>query len=252
VTANGGYRVDGNFLPAVSARNGGLIGLLAKLVVERDAYVLFDRAVPEGLRQAATDKFNYIVIRGREALAPGGVMRGYQLADRLFVGTPGQVRRLIAKREAAEARRRAEQSALEAARSAKASAKEENRIRQAELDRLATERRLLRERAMSQPDSDLFLSPPFQTGSFSFRFGYKTSDGTRHEYTCRAENKSEVFQKLRAVGIRPYRVMDAEPAQTASALAIGDRLKQLNALRAEGLLTDAEYAEQRTRIVSQI
>ena len=49
---------------------------------------------------------------------------------------------------------------------------------------------------------------------------------------------------------------DPEFTNAASApaqpLGIADRLKRLNALKAEGLLTEEEYAAQRAKIISEL
>ena len=111
---------------------------------------------------------------------------------------------------------------------------------------------------MAEAANDVFNSPLFQTGKFLFKFGYKTSDNVRHEANCRAESKDEVFQKLRTVGVRPFRVECDDPEFTNAApapaqpLGIADRLKRLNALKEQGLLTESEYAEQRAKIISEL
>ena len=267
--ATGGYRIDDVFLPTAVAKAGGVAGMLAKFVVERDAYVLFDPSVPEAIRRSVKDKFDYIVVRGRDPFADGGVMRGYQLIDRLFVGRLGEAQTKIEERQAKEkrkadaaaaleAKRKADAALFEAARAAKAAEKAAKKARAEEEFRLAQERRALREKVMTEAANDVFNSPLFQTGKFLFKFGYKTSDNVRHEANCRAESKDDVFQKLRTVGVRPFRVECDDPEFTNAApapaqpLGIADRLKRLNALKADGLLTEEEYAAQRAKIISEL
>ena len=346
-SVTGGYMVEDVFLPTMEAKSGGLSGLLAKLVVERDAYVLFDPSVPTEVRERVVDKFGYIVVRGKDTFADGGIMRGYQLVDRLFAGRIHEAQIILDERKAEAARKKAALEAAEKARAAKLAEKEAKRLKAEEELRKANERRALREAAMVQRSAEVFDTPIFQTGRYLFKFGYKTSDSARHEQTCRADSKSEVFQKLRKVGIRPYRVecddpdfvdirkdlpgpdvgsktfeyvfrdsgnvqhvgtiladtrdeayaklrkmsikpctvdelgaerpqkrTDAHPVPTpppsqpnapapvleapppisaaSASLSIADRLKRLNSLKEQGLLTETEYAEQRARIISEL
>lgn len=325
--ATGGYTVDNVFLPTAVAKSGGLAGTLAKLVVERDAYVLFDPSVPESIRRSVKDKFEYIVVRGRDPFAAGGVMRGYQLVDRLFVGRLDDAQVKIKLRQVEAQRKADEAAALEAARAAKAADKAARRAHAEEQTRLAQERRALRNKVMEEGPSDVFTSSLFQTGKYLFKFGYKTSDNVRHEDKCRADDKDDVFQKLRTVGVRPYRVECADPAfvgvrkdlpgpdvgskryeyafrdsqnvrhdgivladtqeeayaklrklaikaffvaeegtepppdvaarlsataASATPLGVGERLKRLNALKEQGLLSESEYNEQRSKIISEL
>ncbi|MBQ2630545.1 MAG: hypothetical protein IJG13_12805, partial [Kiritimatiellae bacterium] len=66
------------------------------------------------------------------------------------------------------------------------------------------------------------------------------------------------YAKLRTVGVRPYRVECDDPEFTNAApvpaqpFGIADRLKRLNALKADRLLTEEEYAEQRAKIISEL
>lgn len=346
--ATGGYWIDDVFLPTAVAKAGGVAGMLAKFAVERDAYVLFDPSVPETIRRQAKDKFDYIVVRGRDPYADGGVMRGYQLVDRLFVGRIEDAQVKVNLRQAEAQRKADEAAALEAARAAKAAEKAAKQAYVEEQMRLAQERRALREKVMTEAPSEVFNSPLFQTGKYLFKFGYKSSDNVRHEDKCRADDKDDVFQKLRTVGIRPYRVECDDPAfvgvrkdlpgpdvgskryeyafrdsqnirhdgivladtreeayaklrklaikafyvaeegtepppkrdytaqveetiktvaesqsiassapapavaAPAQPLGIGDRLKRLNALKEQGLLSDAEYNDQRAKILSEL
>jgi hypothetical protein len=44
----------------------------------------------------------------------------------------------------------------------------------------------------------------------------------------------------------------AAKAETDSGPSVADRLRRLNALKDEGLISEAEYAEQRAKIISSI
>ena len=63
---------------------------------------------------------------------------------------------------------------------------------------------------------------------------------------------------MRTVGVRPSRVTSDDPAYLAAqqaekdALTVDERLKRLDALKAQGLLTDEEYAAQRGKILSEL
>ena len=116
------------------------------------------------------------------------------------------------KRRSLSSRSAAEAAAAEAAREAKAAEKAARKAHAAEQLRQAQERRALREKVMTEAPAEVFNSPMFQSGKYLFKFGYKTSDNVRHEANCRADDKDDVFQKLRTVGIRPYRVECDDPA----------------------------------------
>lgn len=112
---------------------------------------------------------------------------------------------------------------------------------------------------MKQGDCELFKLPVFQVGRFLFKFGYKTSDNQRHQGTCRADERDDVYRKLREIGIRPFCVECDDPdyaarkgAPAAAELTIAERLKRINGLKEQGLLTDEEYAAQRTKILSEL
>ena len=245
-----------------------LAGTLAKLAIEKDAYVIFDAKTPKKVLEAVERKFNYIVIRGRDPLEAGGVLRGYQIPHRLFVGD------LDAAKKSAEANRalydakEREKEAEEKLRAEKSAAKAAAREK-AEADlRAAQERRRKMEEVVSSSKPIALVDPLFAQGRYTFAFAYKTSDNVRHEDTCRADERDEVFQKLRTVKIRPMKVWCDDPNYEAdharaistpvpSALSptgadIATRLRQLDALKEQGLITETEYAAQRTKIISEI
>ena len=82
-----------------------------------------------------------------------------------------------------------------------------------------------------------------------------------------------MFAKARTVGIRPSRVTQLDPAPTSGEAeslplqrwqaqsgeaassplqTIAARLQRLDALKAQGLVSEAEYAAQRTRILGEL
>ena len=100
--------------------------------------------------------------------------------------------------------------------------------------------------------------PEFEAGRYLFKVAYKTSLNVRMETECRADERDEVYQKMRTVGVRPSRVTSDDPAYLAAqqakkdALTVDERLKRFDALKAQGLLTDEEYAAQRGKILSEL
>lgn len=113
------------------------------------------------------------------------MLRGYQLTDRLFIGS-------IKKAQTAADEARAKAAALERARQEKA----ERRAKAEEGRRIAALRNV-------PPD---FSAPIFQSGQFRFKVEYKTSDNVTHAVECRADSRDEMFQKAKSVRVRPSRV----------------------------------------------
>ena len=87
---------------------------------------IFPPRTPKRILDAAARKFAYIVLKDRKPMEDGGVLRGYQLTDRLFVGS-------IKKAQAAADEARAKAATLERARQEKA----ERRAKVEEGQRLA-------------------------------------------------------------------------------------------------------------------
>ena len=244
-----------------------LAGELAKRAVEEDAYIIFDPKTPKSTLSAVERKFNYIVIRGRDPLAAGGVLRGYQIPDRLFVG---DLRKATAAAEHGRAlyekkrlEKEAEERLLVERRERKAAARA-----QAEADLAAAqERRRKMEELVNGSKPIALLDPIFSTGKYEFGFRYKTSDNVTHTDTCRADERDEVYQKLRTVKVRPSKVWCDDPtyevdhvraisapvdATSSSRPDIASRLKQLDTLKAQGLITEAEYADKRAAILAEL
>ena len=241
-----------------------LAGELAKQAVEEDAYIIFDPKTPKSVLEAVERKFNYIVIRGRDPLAVGGVLRGYQIPNRLFVGDLDAAKKAAAENRALFEAKQKEKEAEERFRIEKAAKKAAAR-EQAETDlRAAQERRRKMEELVSSSKPIALLDPIFAQGRYTFRFTYKTSDNVRHEDTCKADERDEVFQKLRTVKIRPMNVWCDDPtyeAEHARAIQspipnpqspIAERLKRLDALKDQGLITESEYADKRGKILAEL
>ena len=233
-----------------------IAGELAKRAIEEDAYIIFDPRTPKRVLQAVERKFNYIVIRGRDSLEPGGVLRGYQIPHRLFTGDLDAAKKAVAENRAllkakqdekdAEARLRAERAAKKAAGRARAEAEYQ----------AAQERRRRMEELVNGSKPVALIDPIFSQGKYTFTFRYKTSDNVDHVDTCRADGRDEAFQKLRTVRIRPIKVWCDDPAVPSRPSATGadpaTRLRQLDELKSQGLITEAEYADKRGKILAEI
>ena len=207
------------------AANGRLASVLAKIALDYDANVILEKTIPEKIVTLVLRKFEYVVFKGRKACEDGGVLRGYQIKDRVLSGEKGS------KGKKAEAKSEEKPSKNDAR-----AAKSEN----GELQR--------------------------------FRYVYMTSDRVRHRAEVMAESKEDAYARLRTKKIRPIRVLaegEEEPPpkdfvrkakekaqnetqKQPSVQSVTDRLRQLSALKDEGLLTEAEYAEQRARIIAAI
>ena len=235
-----------------------LIGDLVRRVIAEDAAVLFAPGTPKRILDAVKDKFDYVVLKDRAPDEDGGVLRGYQLADRLFVGDMDEAKAKLRTWNDELRRRRDEIAAQQAQEAENAAAKQRRRAHHAELQRIAQEKRAAAERLRAQYDGDVFQAPLFKTGRYLFKVIYKTSQNVQMEVDCRADERDEVYQKMRTVGVRPSRVTSDDPAYLADqqakkgALTVDERLKRLDALKAQKLLTDEEYAAQRARIISEL
>ena len=250
-------------VPATSSSRGAgktspadLAGSLARRAVEEDACIIFDPKTPKRILQAVERKFNYIVIRGRDPLDAGGILRGYQIPHRLFAGDLGTAKKVVEEIHALREAKRDEREAEAKLRAERVAKKAAGRAR-AEADyRAAQERRRKMEEIVNGSKPVAQVDPIFSQGSCEFKFRYKTSDNVDHVDVCRANNKDEAFQKLRTVRIRPIKLwcedaaVPPEPSRTGADPAA--RLRQLDALKAEGLITEAEYAEKRSKIIAEL
>jgi len=123
-------------------------------------------------------KFDYVVFKGRKAYEDGGVLRGYQLKDRVLAG---------------ERKLRVGSCELGVERD-----KPETRNQEPENLNLDPNRQLT--------TLDLQLK--------TFTYVYMTSDRVRHRGEIMAETKEDAYSRLRAQKIRPIRVLaegEAEP-----------------------------------------
>jgi hypothetical protein len=73
-------------VPHKEAANGRLASVLAKIVIDHNVNVILDKSVPEKMATLVLRKFDYVVLKGRKAYEDGGVLRGYQLKDRVLAG----------------------------------------------------------------------------------------------------------------------------------------------------------------------
>ena len=225
----------------------GVVGTLARRVIAEDACILFAPDTPRRLLTAVREKFEYIVLKDRALLDDGGALRGYQLADRIFIGDLQHANEELRIRNEELQKREAEAAAC----AARAARRAENRAKAEAQRKIAIQRR-----AGVMPD---FSVAPFQTGAYRFKVEFKTSDNQRHKAECRADSRDEMFAKARTVGVRPSRVTQLDPAPaeppavtTSVTPTIAERLQRLDALKSQGLVTETEYAAQRTRILSEL
>ena len=245
-----------------------IAGELAKRAVEEDACIIFDPKTPKSVLDAVERKFNYIVVRGRDPLEAGGVLRGYQIPDRLFVGDLKEATETAERNRALYEKKRLEKEAEERLLAEKRERKAAARA-QAEADLAAAqERRRKMEELVNGSKPVAILDPIFTQGKYTFGFQYKTSDNVTHRDTCKADERDEVYQKLRTVKVRPSKVWCDDPAYEADharaisstvpdapRVAGGDiaaRLKQLDALKSQGLITESEYADKRGKILAEL
>ena len=258
-------------VPSALSRTGAgksspskIAGELAKAAIEQDAYIIFDPKTPKKVLEAVERKFNYIVIRGRDPLEKGGILRGYQIPHRLFIGDLDAAKKAAGENRALYEAKQKEKEAEERFRREKAAKKAAARA-QAEADLAAAqERRRKMEELVSASKPIALLDPIFTKGRYVFGFQYKTSDNVTHRDTCRADERAEVFEKLRTVKVRPSQVWCDDPtyeAEHARAIQspipntqspIAERLKQLDALKSQGLITEAEYTDKRGKILAEL
>ena len=202
------------------AVNGKLASVLAKVSIDYDTNVILDRSIPKEIVSLVLRKFDYIVFKDRAAHEDGGALRGYQIKDRILSGEG------------------VKESKVEVS----------SRSRSAEPGSHETRN--------EKPNSQL------QT----FTYIYMAADRVRHKDEIQASSKEDAYIRLRKKKIRPIRVLaegEEEPPpknfmtraakpDTEAGPSIAGRLRRLNALKDEGLITEAEYAEQREKIISAI
>ena len=233
-----------------------LVGDLARRAIEEDACIIFDPKTPKRVLQAVERKFNYIVIRGRDPLEAGGILRGYQIPHRLFVDDLGAAKKAVEEIHALSKAKRDEREAEARLRAARAAKKAAGRARAEAEYQAAQERRRKMEEIVNGAKSVAQVDPIFTQGSSEFKFRYKTSDNVDHVDVCRANSKDEAFQKLRTVRIRPIKLWSEDaavlPEPSRPDTDPVTRLRQLDALKTEGLITETEYAEKRSQILTEL
>ena len=195
--AKGGYSIrairsfaeSGAFEPVTvqqkEAANGRLASVLAKIVVDCDANIILDKSVPEKVVTLILRKFDYVVFKRRKAYEDGGVLRGYQLKDRVLAGV-GKV------------------ANAEVLPVANANIQLENGAGNWQQSHTGN----INNSHLSSPITH--LPSPLQR----FRYVYMTSDRVRHRGEIIAETKEDAYSRLRAKKIRPIRVLaegEAEP-----------------------------------------
>ena len=193
--AKGGYAVrairsfaeSGAFepvtVPQKEAANGKLASMLAKIVVDHDANIILDKSVPEKVVTLVLRKFDYVVFKGRKAHEDGGVLRGYQIKDRVLAGVGN-----VASVEVLPV----------------ANTQLENGTGNWQQSHTGN----INDSQLSSPITH--LSSPLQR----FTYVYMTSDRVRHRGEIMAETKEDAYSRLRAQKIRPIRVLaegEAEP-----------------------------------------
>ena len=225
------------------AANGRLASLLAKLSVEHGANIVLDKSVPGKIVTLVLRKFDYVVFKDRKAYEDGGVLRGYQIKDRVLAGEKGKK----SKVKSCELRVESCEPEVEVL----------SRSRSTETDTPEIENQKPETRNQKPtPDSQLK----------TFTCIYMAADRVRRKEEILAQSKEDAYARLRAKRIRPIRVLaegEREPPpkdfMTRAAKpdieaepSVAGRLRQLNALKDEGLLTEAEYAEQRAKIIAAL
>ena len=182
------------------AASSKLIGDLVRRVIAEDACVLFAPGTSRLLLKAAREKFEYAVLKDRPLTADGGALRGYQLADRLFVGRLDDAKRQAKEKTEARTRHEAEAAAC----AARAAQRAENRAK-AELGR----KRAILSKGCLSPN---FGAPVFKEGAILFKVEYRTADNVHHEAKCRADSRDEMYQKAKSIGVRLSRVTELRDA----------------------------------------
>ena len=210
------------------AANGRLASELAKIAVEYGANVILDKTIPQEIVTLVLRKFDYVVFKDRKAHEDGGILRGYQIKDRVLSGEK-------------EKKLRVGSCKL--------------KVVSCDNPEPATHN--------PEPNSQL-ITPNSQLKTFTYI--YMAADRVRRKEQILAESKEDAYIRLRKKKIRPIRVLaegEAEPPpknfmtkaaklEATPEPSIADRLRRLNALKDEGLISEAEYAEQRAKIISAI
>ena len=208
------------------AANGRLASELAKIAVEYGANVILDKTIPQEIVTLVLRKFDYVVFKDRKAHEDGGILRGYQIKDRVLSGEK----------------------------------EKKSRVGSCKLE-------------VAGCDAPEIGNPKPETGNqepnsqlSTFTYIYMTPERVRSRGEIQAESKEDAYIRLRKKRIRPIRVLaegESEPPpkdfmskaakrEAKPEPSVADRLRRLNALKDEGLISEAEYAEQRAKIISAL
>ena len=208
------------------AANGRLASELAKIAVKYGANVILDKTIPQEIVTLVLRKFDYVVFKDRKAHEDGGILRGYQIKDRVLSGEK----------------------------------EKKSRVGSCKLK-------------VAGCDAPEIGNPKPETGNqepnsqlSTFTYIYMTPERVRSRGEIQAESKEDAYIRLRKKRIRPIRVLaegESEPPpkdfmskaakrEAKPEPSVADRLRRLNALKDEGLISEAEYAEQRAKIISAL
>ena len=208
------------------AANGRLASELAKIAVEYGTNVILDKTIPQEIVTLVLRKFDYVVFKDRKAHEDGGILRGYQIKDRVLSGEK----------------------------------EKKSRVGSCKLK-------------VAGCDAPEIGNPKPETGNqepnsqlSTFTYIYMTPERVRSRGEIQAESKEDAYIRLRKKRIRPIRVLaegESEPPpkdfmskaakrEAKPEPSVADRLRRLNALKDEGLISEAEYAEQRAKIISAL
>jgi hypothetical protein len=171
-----------------------------------------------------------VVFKDRKAHEDGGILRGYQIKDRVLSGEKKSKVKVLS--------RNTEPNSPETSTS---------------------------ETQNSKPETNSQLTAP-NSQLKTFTYIYMTPERVRSRAEIQAESKEDAYIRLRKKKIRPIRVLaegEAEPPpknfmsreakqEENPEPSVADRLRRLNALKDEGLISEAEYAEQRAKIISAL
>lgn len=218
------------------AANGRLASELAKIAVEYGANVILDKTIPQEIVTLVLRKFDYVVFKDRKAHEDGGILRGYQIKDRVLSGEKGKKSKVKSCEPGVEVLSRSQSS---------------------ETGTPEIENKKLETRNQKQETNSQLKT---------FTYIYMAADRVRRREEIQAESKEDAYIRLRKKKIRPIRVLaegEAEPPpknfmgraakhEENPEPSVADRLRRLNALKDEGLISEAEYAEQRAKIISAL
>ena len=208
------------------AANGRLASELAKIAVEYGANVILDKTIPQEIVTLVLRKFDYVVFKDRKAHEDGGILRGYQIKDRVLSGEK-------------EKKSRVGSCKL--------------KVAGCDAPEIGNPKP---ETGNQEPNSQLSI----------FTYIYMTPERVRSRGEIQAESKEDAYIRLRKKRIRPIRVLaegESEPPpkdfmskaakrEAKPEPSVAERLRRLNALKDEGLISEAEYAEQRAKIISAL